>query len=214
MTNREKKLLGGALAALALVMAVQYLILPAVKEKAALQDQLETLTHSRELSLSRIHALTYLDDAMETHRRELDALSAPYSPYRSTEEMDGVITKLLLEHDLFPVTLTLEAGKSGTAVPYLEKAKAAKDPYDGISLDALMAQSDVTAAEITQKGDDFIYIGAAHLTAAGTPEAWLSLLDAISAGHPDLRVDRFTLTESGGKTLITATVEFYMREGE
>ena len=214
MTKREKKLLGAALAALALVFAVQYLILPALEEKAALQDQLQSLTRNRETYDSRLHALTYLDEAIAAHQQELDALSASYSPCLSTEEMDSVITGLLLNHDLFPITLTLQVGKSGAAAPYLKEDKATKYSYDGMSLDALVSKPDVTVEEITQKGADFFYIGSAHLTASGAPEAWLSLLDTVSACHPDLRVVRFALMESGADTLITANVEFYMREGE
>lgn len=219
MTKRDRRLLGLSCAALALVVALQYLVLPAMEEKSALEDRFQTLTLQSQEWRSRLHALTYLDEASAQKQAELDALAASYSVYLTTEQMDAAITTLLLDHGLFPTALTLQPGHSGTAAPFLSTKKtngktAEKTAYDGVSLAALARQEGVTAQEITEKGKTYLYIGSAALTASGTEAAWLELLDDVSANDPGLRVCNFTIAESGAECVITASVEFYMREGE
>lgn len=219
MTKRDRRLLGLSCTALALVVALQYLVLPAMEEKSALEDRFQTLTLQCQQWRSRLHALTYLDEAAEQRQAELDALAAPYGVYLTTEQMDAAITSLLLDHGLFPTALTLQPGYSGTVAPYLSAKKGSgktseNTPYDGVSLAALAGQEGVTAQEITEKGEAYFYIGSAALTAAGTEEAWLGLLDDVSANAPGLRVCAFTIVESGTECVITASMEFYMREGE
>lgn len=190
MTKRDRRLLGLSCAALALVIAVQYMILPAMEEKAALEEQLQTLTQTRESWESRLHALSYLDEAIAQHEAEFAAASAAYPPCLSAEEMDAAVTSLLLKYGLFPRTLTLTEGQAGTLSPYLAAEKS------------------------TPKDTQYLYIGSAALTAAGTAENWLKLLDEISVHHPYLRVASFTIAGSGDSAEIRANVEFYMGEGE
>ena len=61
MTVRDRRLLAVVLTALAAVIALRWLVLPAMEEKSALEDRLRTLTRELQTRESRLHALTYLD---------------------------------------------------------------------------------------------------------------------------------------------------------
>lgn len=215
MTVRDRRLLAVALTALAAVIALRWLVLPAMEEKSALEDRLRTLTRETQTRESRLHALTYLDEAAAAHASELSAAAAPYAAYRTTEEMDTVLTGLLLKHGLFPRSMTLTEGQSGIPTAYLmpEKKKTAKKaPYDGVPLAELARREDVTAEEIAEKGSRYFYTASASFTAEGSAQQWLAFLDEVSRDHPDLRVTSFALAENG--TSVSAAVEFCMREGE
>lgn len=102
MTKREQRLLMICLAALALVVDLRLLILPALEERGELTDTLQALTAEQTLRRSRIECLEYIDGAIAEKEQALAVASAPYYTYLSTEEMDRIVTELLLRHDFSP----------------------------------------------------------------------------------------------------------------
>ena len=105
MTKREQRLLMTCLAALALVVDLRLLVLPALVERRELTDTLQALTAEQTLRRSRIECLEYIDGAIAEKEQALAVASAPYYTYLSTEEMDRIVTELLLRHDFFPQQL-------------------------------------------------------------------------------------------------------------
>lgn len=196
MTARERRLLTLSLAALALVLDLRVLVLPAMEEQAALRTVLEQTREEQTARARRIQAVPEMAQAISTHEKALAEASAPYYPYLSTEEMDRILTDLLLSHGLEPRELALEAGRSGTLAPYLSgKSPKLGGTYGGESLLALLEAGEAQA--IAHGGKDYLYLAQARLTARGSGEAWLSLLDDVAENYPALRAASFEISEQG-----------------
>ena len=204
MTKREQRLLMICLAALALVVDLRLLILPALEERRELTDTLQDLTAEQTLRRSRIESLEYIDGAIVEKEQALAVASAPYYTYLSTEEMDRIVTELLLRHDFFPQQLRLEEGRAGATQAYLSSERIRVGPgYDGIPLCTLA--EDAPAEEITERGQQYLYTASVSFTAQG--ENWLALLDDVAENDPAIRVAAFEL---GAKGDVEGTLVFSM----
>lgn len=204
MTKREQRLLRVCLAALALVVDLRLLILPALEKRGELTDTLQALTVEQTLRRSRMECLEYIDGAIEEKEQALTVASAPYYAYLSTEEMDGIATEILLRHGFFPQQLRLEEGRAGATRAYLSSERIHMGPdYDGIPLCTLA--EDAPAEEINEKGQQYLYTAAVSFTAQG--ENWLALLDDVAENYPAIRVAAFEL---GAKGDVEGTLVFSM----
>ena len=192
MTKREQRLLCIALAALALVVDLRLLLLPVLEEQRALKEEFQALTEKQETYRLRIQTLDYIDEAIAGQEAALLEASAPYYPVLTTEEMDGILTDLLLSHGFFPRELKLEEGRSGAAAPYLAKAKkTAGTFYDGVALSSLAESG--SPEDIAAKGKQYLYAATVRFAAHGGD--WLALLDDVAEDHPGIRVTGFELTD-------------------
>ena len=204
MTKREQRLLRVCLAALALVVDLRLLILPALEKRGEMADTLQALTVEQTLRRSRMERLEYIDGAIEEKEQALAVASAPYYAYLSTEEMDGIATEILLRHGFFPQQLRLEEGRAGATRAYLSSERIHMGPdYDGIPLCTLA--EDAPAEEINEKGQQYLYTAAVSFTAQG--ENWLALLDDVAENYPAIRVAAFEL---GAKGDVEGTLVFSM----
>lgn len=204
MTRREQRLLLIALAALALVVDLRLLILPALETQEELKGTLQTLSGEKELRRSRIQSLDYIDEAIGEREETLATVSGPYYDYRTTEQMDRIVTDILLRHDFFPRELTLEEGRSGSTQAYLSPAKKDRGAvYDGVPLSDLAESA--AAEEITARGQQYLYTASVSFDAQG--ENWLTLLDDIAENYPAIRVAAF---EVGGNGSVKGTLVLSM----
>lgn len=204
MTKREQRLLLIALAALALVVDLRLLILPALETREELEGTVQTLTEEQELRCSRVQSLDYIDEAIQEREEALATVSGPYYGYLTTEEMDRIVTEILLRHDFFPQKLTLEKGRAGMAQAYLSSGKKDAGPvYDGVPLKTLAESA--TAEEIAAKGQQYLYTSTVSFSARG--ENWLALLDDLAENYPAIRVEAFEL---GANDAVEATLVLFM----
>lgn len=212
MTMRDHKLLALALAALAVLITVQGLFLPSLETEQTLNTEYGAIALERQNQQSRIQALSYLDDAIAQHEAAFDQASAPYYGYLSTEEMDGVVTDLLLRHDLLPRRLQLQQGVTGKLTDYLapglSRAEEAAygEVYDGVSLAELKEEG--TAAAMEDR--EILYIARAELTAQGSRTNFLALLDDVAENYPGLRIVSFTIDGEEDPALISCDLELYL----
>ena len=192
MTRREQRLLGAALTVLALVVDLRLLLLPAWERKRELEQTLIELEEQQDLRLCRIQTAEGMEEAILAQEAALNEASAPSYPDLSTEEMDRIVTDLLLRHDFFPQTLKLEPGRAGHIGSYLsgEGTEKAGEVYDGIPLSV-----EASAEETAARGRQYLYTARAVFTARG--ENWLDLLDDIAENYPAIQVSAFQLTGSG-----------------
>lgn len=167
MTQRERKLLCVSGTALALLVMTNGLILPCFQEKQSLETELQTLTETQLRQAERIQALQYLDDAISEHSAALSTASAPYPSLLSPEEMDSILTTLLLKWNLIPQTLTLQTGESCTVSAYQDADRTVE-----------------------------CWVGRATVTAQGRTKNWLKLLDELQTSYPYLRLVSFTINGS------------------
>lgn len=194
MTKREQRLLLIALAALALVVDLRLLILPALETREELEGTVQTLTEEQELRCSRVQSLDYIDEAIQEREEALATVSGPYYGYLTTEEMDRIVTEILLRHDFFPQKLTLEKGRAGMVQTYLSSEKKDAGPvYDGVPLKTLAESA--TAEEIAARGQQYLYTATVSFSAQG--ENWLALLDDLAKNCPAIRVEAFELGANG-----------------
>ena len=204
MTKREQRLLAVCFAALALVVDLRLLILPALEKHGELTDTLQVLTEEQTERRSRMECLEYIDGAIEEKEQALETASALYYAYLSTEEMDHIVTELLLRHAFFPQQLRLEVGRAGAAQAYLSSQKPRVGPaYDGISLRTLA--EDAPAERISEKGGQYFYTASVSFTAQGGN--WVALLDDVAENYPALRVGDFALGAAGS---VKGTLVFSM----
>lgn len=204
MTKREQRLLLVTLTLLALVVDLRLLLLPAMERRAELREELRTLTQQQAERLRRMERVE--DLATAAREAALAEATADYYPYLTTEEMDTIVTGLLLRHGFFPEELRVEEGRAGTTGAYLSgKREKTGGTYDGISLSSLVETG--TAEDIAQRGQTAFYTASASFAARGSREGWMALLDDLEAHYPALRAASFTMEDHGA---VEGTLVFSM----
>lgn len=183
MTPRDRKLLTGLFALLAAAAVLKWLLLPALSEGQDLQEQIESAALQRQEQTSRLQTLDYIDEAISHHEGELEKLAKPYHTVLHAEEMDRMVTELFLLHGLEPRSLSVGDGAPGIL--------------------RCFGSGETAATEETE----YLRIASIQMTAGGTMESLLSLLDDLEENHPDLRMVSFDL---GGDT-IRCDLELYLR---
>ncbi len=174
MTQRDKKLLLLVLCALILVVCVQYLILPALDTRNALQMQLAEVEMQQAEWEMQLKILTTIDDTIAANIQNRDEASQPYHEGLHTRQMDELITGLVLECGLFPKQLQLKSGVPAMVPDYLYFTPA-------------------TERSLEPQG--YVYIGTAELMVEGDMDQWEQFLDIVEKTQPGLRVVSFDVEE-------------------
>ncbi|MDO4552271.1 MAG: hypothetical protein Q4C22_01925 [Bacillota bacterium] len=198
LTVREKKLL--YLLAVVIIVAggIALLLMPLMEKYQLTQDEL----YAQQLQEQEFRALLETRDAME---EELSALSEQTEedrdllyPYMTAEQVDYLLTSMLISHSLTPRSLALG-----------DETVLATPPYGSI-IEEETGETDESAAVAEYGG---LLGRVASISATGSMESLISLADAM-AENPSLQLENVSaaVNRSGGGYSITLEVSVYMNE--
>lgn len=201
ITERDRRLLRFVACCAAIAVSAQLLIRPALAKREELKADLDALETQQAEWQEKIDSLSTIDQTIEESKQTRKTASKPYYKGQlETREMDDIITALLLKHNLFPQSLSLQPGDAGAVSSYLtsDVQTDSSTTDESTSSDAAddSDSTDETAAPAESTEPRYIHIGKASLEAAGDTADWLAFLDEVESTFGGLRVTDFTVTES------------------
>ncbi len=198
ITERDRRLLRFVACCAAIAVSAQLLIRPALAKREELKADLDALETQQAEWQEKINTLSTIDQTIEESKQTRKTASEPYYKGQlETREMDDIITALLLKHNLFPQSLSLQPGDAEAVSSYLAPdVQPDSSSSDESSSSEASDSTDETAAPAESTEPRYIHIGKASLEAAGDTADWLAFLDEVENTFGGLRVTDFTVTES------------------
>lgn len=173
VTEKDIQLLKIVISALLVFLMLRFVIMPALDTYQANEFTFEETNTAAEEMQTAIDRAEVLEKSIAQKAEELSASSKDYYEYMENREIDQLITGIVLNNKLFPVSLSITTGTPKMVAPY----------HTSVS------------DEATEAVESYIYIGEVDLVLEGTKaEAW-RFLDDIANNYPALQVRSFDMDE-------------------
>ncbi len=192
---------------LILVLCMQLLIYPGLNKHVELDATLQSKTMQKEEMEETIAAAPAVEEKIAGQEETLNKAKEEYSDLLENQEVDELLTGIVLNHSLFPVSLSIAETEDAVPDAYFLSAKAntaASDAEEATQsgLDTAAAELDGTTEEdssadtaVTQVYTKYVHSTDVSLTLRGSEEMIRSFLNDIAVDHPELQVRSFTIQE-------------------
>lgn len=191
LTERDKRLLY-ALAVILLAFLLIYLgIMPEVDQASALLDeqaQAEQLLAEQQTKLATVPQKEALKAQLEAQRSEATAGLYPFTP---SDQVDDLVTGLLLSHNLVPRDLGIQQDAAQTVAAYPFSAYRAERLAAALASAGDGAVPDEAALSVALP--DSLSVVAVSCTALGGQADMMALLDTLDAQYPAIGVRGFSI---------------------
>ncbi len=188
------------------VLIGRFLILPGIEKHQDLALEREQTEERKQEMEDTIANAPLVEKEIEQQQKELKSVSAPYYDRMGNQEVDELVTGLILNHNLFPVSLSI--GETYGEVPaayFLSKqavqaeavaeaaaaATEAADTDGTESTDGDTADSTADVAALTQV--EYTNITPVTVSIRGTGEELRAFLNDIALNCPGLQVRSFSM---------------------
>ncbi len=184
---------------LIIVAALNFLILPGLNHHADLVEQREEEQLKKEEMEDAIAAVPVLKEKIETQKQQLQDLSKDYYALMENREVDTLVTGLVLDHGMFPVSLSIGETTPGIPVPYgnvQEQTAASADMTDDTSLDDTSEED--TSSDVVPAVSEVQYMNITEATVVlrGTEIQLRTFLNDIAKNEPAVQVRSMSITEA------------------
>ena len=198
-------LLKGLGCVLIVVLFMQLLIFPGLNKHEDLSASLEAKTAQKQEMEDTIANMPAVEETIAKQEETLKAAQDQYYGLLENQEIDELVTGVVLNHSLFPVSLSI--AETGDAVPdaYFLSARAVaadtaenSDPYTATAeLDGGEDSGDSadSADTVTPVYAQYVHITDVSLTVRGSEDMIRSFLNDIAVDYPGLQVRSFTMQE-------------------
>lgn len=181
---------------LILFLAFNYLIMPAItryQDNVATED---ALTLQLEEMQNTISLKPTVESTIEVQETTLNELNEGFYDLMANQEIDELMTGLVLEHDLFPVYLSIGDRRQSTAGAYENRSGT------------------ITGGSVTETLP-YIYTSTVTLTVEGSKEEVDAFTDDITLNYPgialvsyDLSTGTYANADLEAVEIVTARCEF------
>ena len=183
---------------LIVVAALNFLILPGLNHHADLVEQREEEQLKKEEMEDAIAAVPVLKEEIETQKQQLQDLSKDYYALMENREVDTLVTGLVLDHGMFPVSLSIGETTPGIPAPYgnVQKQTAASvDTTDDSSPDDTSEEDTSSDAVPAVSEVQYMNITEATVVLRGTEIQLRTFLNDIAKNEPAVQVRSMSITE-------------------
>ncbi len=207
VTPRDMKILQAALILLVVVLMLRLAILPAIEQRQTLHQELTTAQELAERMQQKIDEVPNNRARIERGTAELKELSAPYYDIMENQEIDRLVTGLVLEHNLFPSHLSISAQTFGVPEAYYlslwqtgteseeEEVTVASDVESAAAAAEAAGEDSPAQAEDAGDQDGAIRISEASISMTGSEGQLYALLSDIEENYPSIQVRSFKIKE-------------------
>lgn len=205
VSERDKKLLYFVSLIGFLVLFVYFGLLPTLERRETAIAELKEAEQTREAMEFDIMMAPSAAQSVIAARNQLEITSADYYGMLTNDELDGLVTNLVLAHGLEPLTLRI-----GGRVPQALAGYVASDQAG-----ATVGKSQPSIPDPNAEGEDLsiaaqaaeaamsdtIYVSQLTCTASGTREQFRDLLDSLAAHYPAIQITSWSVSDSNYATV-------------
>lgn len=189
------------------VLIGRFLILPGIEKHQNLVLEREQTEERKQEMEDTIANAPLVEQQIEQQQKELKTVSEPYYGSMGNQEVDELVTGLILSHNLFPVSLSIgdtygevpaayflsqraiQAENAAAAAAAAAEAAAGEDGTDSSDGDTADSAADVSA--LTQV--EYTKITPVTVSIRGTGEEIRAFLDDIALNYPGIQVRSFDM---------------------
>lgn len=195
-------LLKGLGCVLIVVLFMQLLIFPGLNKHEELSASLEAKTAQKQEMEDTIANMPAVEETIAKQEETLKAAQDQYYGLLENQEIDELVTGVVLNHSLFPVSLSI--AETRDAVPdayFLSERAVAADAAENSDPDTAAAELDGeedsgdSADTVTPVYAQYVHITDVSLTVWGSEDMIRSFLNDIAVDYPGLQVRSFTMQE-------------------
>ena len=183
---------------LIIVAALNFIILPGMERHADLVDQKLEEELKKEEMENVIAAVPVVKETIETQKQQLQDLSKDYYARMENREVDTLVTGLVLDHGMFPVSLNIGETTPGVPAAYgnvQEQAVASEDTTDDTSLEDVSEEDTDSDAASQVSEVQYMNITEATVVLRGTETQLRTFLNDIAKSEPAVQVRSMDITE-------------------
>lgn len=217
LTEKDKKLLYALCIVLILAVFGLFVIKPQIEKRGKLTEQLEELEVKEGAMQIAIAGAPASDQIIKESKKEFDEITKDFYPLMISNQIEPVITEMVLKHGLTSVQLEV------SSKPEIKDIEAyfASEAAQQVALDAMMkeaegkedtgtAEQDIATQDVENEpaqtggetqaaiAQDIVYTSQIAVTVSGSRESMEALIDEISNDRPAIRVTGFTMDTQTG----------------
>lgn len=202
MTERDKKLLYFVGLALFLYLFFQFAFFPALEARDAAQADLADTEEAQTVMSMDIARQPAAEADVQAAFQDRSAAAAPYYGLLSSDELDTLVTTLMLNHNLFPLSLTIGDREAQSMTGYssslLSGSKAAPAVHDASQdpLNQILGSLQPRSWSGVQLNTDYLQCAAVSFTASGDRTDFVLLLDDLAQNYPSIHLSSFQITDT------------------
>ena len=196
-------LLKGLGCVLIVVLFMQLLIFPGLNKHEDLSASLEAKTAQKQEMEDTIANMPAVEETIAKQEETLKAAQDQYYGLLENQEIDELVTGVVLNHSLFPVSLSIAETRDAVPDAYFLSALAvAADTAENSDPDTATAELDGgedsgdSADTVTPVYAQYVHITDVSLTVRGSEDMIRSFLNDIAVDYPGLQVRSFTMQEA------------------
>lgn len=187
ITERDKKLLLFMAVFIIVVVFGFFIIRPLAETDAALKDELVMQEDIQLRTQQKLMLLSSVEANVEKTEEELDAAAKEFYPVMKSQEIDKLLTEIVLKWGLDPKQLTIQMPESEMILePFYASQAALEDALSRAATQGEEEQTDSTQA--TASSFYGIYAAQAELIVKGDRMVMEQMADEISEDYPAIRI--------------------------
>ena len=184
------------------VAALNFILLPGMERHADLVDQKQEEELKKEEMEDAIAAAPVLKEKIETQKQQLQDLSKDYYALMENREADTLVTGLVLDHGMFPVSLNIGETTPGIPAAYGNVQEQTADTSDTTedTSNGDLSSEDTSAENTSADTASFSEVQYMNITEAtvvlrGTETQLRTFLNDIAKNEPAVQVRSMNITE-------------------
>lgn len=206
LSKREKVLLYILLCFLLCIGGIYLLILPALNRYGASATRYQELSHTQRIMQQTIAGLEETKQSIEVEREEAASEGDYFYSVMDNEEIDRMITDLVLKHSLTPVSFSMTQTEEKPLAAYEKEDSQSSSSASGSSA------SSSSAASSDQEQGPMLLTNTVSMQFKGERDNVIELVDEISR-LDSIMVTNVTMDNTGkADPPYTMTLELYMLE--
>lgn len=184
------KLLGSLLI---FVLIGQFLILPGIRKHQDLALEREQTEERKQEMEDTIANAPMVEKQIEQQQEQLKQVSNPYYDLMGNQEVDELVTGLILDHNLFPVSLSIGDTYAEVPAAYFLSRRAANAAEASDTDTTADTGAESTADMGTLLQTEYTNITPVTVSIRGTGEDIRAFLNDIALNCPGLQVRSFSM---------------------
>lgn len=196
VTAKDIRLIKWVVSILILALTLSLFVWPGIgriQESGSILGDARLQKAQMEEEIDNINALEFY---IQQQREELEELASPYYGNLENHQVDELVTGIILDHDLFPVALSIRESGMGAAAPYpfLSHGAQASSGGSGVQSGSEAGSGSQSGSE-AGRGDNSGALRqiAAELSVQGREADIHAFLDDIERNYPAIQIRSFQM---------------------
>lgn len=217
MTAKDAMLIRISGVALVFVLMARFSVMPQIDKRKQAQATLEATQAAVAQVEERVARANDLAKGLKAKREKVYKLAKPYYDMMENRKVDELVTGIVLEHDLFPISLSIAQGGYGIPNPFIfseggvsdaasllaqetaqETEKRRVNPWEALAANAeqaaLEASGVVTPAPASPELQSTLFAVDTSLSVSGARADVMNFIGDITDNYPAIRIKTIQLS--------------------